>query len=148
TRSNQKNHGLHGTDTSQSTRNDSLDYDEIVGTCFQHFPNITLKEIERMTPYEFNLRIKAVNLRAINEERKLYVNALATRIFTTPDEKGQRYIFNEVKDVYDFEKLERDVRGEISQREVEKLSELEENARRLEQARKIVEERRKQRDTK
>ena len=93
-----------------------------------------------MTPYEFNLRIKAVNLRAINEERKLYVNALATRIFTTPDEKGQRYIFNEVKDVYDFEKLERDVRGEISQREV--------NARRLEQARKIVEERRKQRDTK
>ena len=75
-----------------------------------------------MTPYEFNLRIKAVNLRAINEERKLYVNALATRIFTTPDEKGQRYIFNEVKDVYDFEKLERDVRGEISQREVEKLT--------------------------
>ena len=55
-----------------------------------------------MTPYEFNLRIKAVNLRAINEERKLYVNALATRIFTTPDEKGQRYIFNEVKDVYYF----------------------------------------------
>lgn len=53
-----------------------------------------------------------------------------------------------MKDVYDFEKLERDVRGEISQREVEKLSELEENARRLEQARKIVEERRKQRDTK
>ncbi len=101
-----------------------------------------------MTPYEFNLRIKAVNLRAINEERKLYVNALATRIFTTPDEKGQRYIFNEVKDVYDFEKLERDVRGEISQREVEKLSELEENTRRLEQARKIVEERRKHRDTK
>ena len=48
-----------------------------------------------------------------------------------------------MKDVYDFEKLERDVRGEISQREVEKLSELEENARRLEQARKIVEERRK-----
>ena len=98
-----------------------------------------------MTPYEFYLRIKAVNLRAINEERKLYVNALATRIFTTPDEKGQRYIFNEVKDVYDFEKLERD---EISQREAEKLSELEENARRLEQARKIVEERRKKRDTK
>ena len=91
-----------------------------------------------MTPYEFYLRIKAVNLRAINEERKLYVNALATRIFTTPDEKGQRYIFNEVKDVYDFEKLERDVRGEISQREAEKLSELEENARRLEQARETV----------
>ncbi|HFU6522515.1 TPA: hypothetical protein ACJI8N_002455 [Enterococcus hirae] len=100
-----------------------------------------------MTPYEFNLRIKAVNLRAINEERKLYVNALATRIFTTPDEKGERYIFNEVKDVYDFEKLECEVRGEISQREAEKLNKLEENARRLEQARKIVEERRRQRDT-
>lgn len=100
-----------------------------------------------MTPYEFNLRIKAVNLRAINEERKLYVNALATRIFTTPDEKGQRYIFNEVKDIYNFEKLEREVRGEISQREAEKLNELEENYRRLEQARKIVEERRRQRDT-
>lgn len=100
-----------------------------------------------MTPYEFNLRIKAVNLRAINEERKLYVNALATRIFTTPDEKGQRYIFNEVKDIYDFEKLEREVRGEISQREAENLNELEENYRRLEQARKIVEERRRQRDT-
>ena len=83
-----KNHGLHGTDTSQSTRNDSLDYDEIVVTCFQHFPNITLKEIERMTPYEFNLRIKAVNLRAINEERKLYVNALATRILQHQMKKG------------------------------------------------------------
>lgn len=101
-----------------------------------------------MTPYEFNLRIKAVNLRAINEERKLYVNALATRIFTTLDEKGERYIFNEVKDVYDFEELECEVRGEISQREAEKLNELEENARRLEQARKIVEERRRQRDAK
>ena len=41
-----------------------------------------------MTPYEFNLRIKAVNLRAINEERKLYVNALATRILQHQMKKG------------------------------------------------------------
>ena len=52
-----------------------------------------------MTPYEFSLRTKAVNLRAINEERKLYVNALANRIFTATDDKGEKYIFNDVKDI-------------------------------------------------
>ena len=87
-----------------------------------------------MTPYEFSLRTKAVNLRAINEERKLYVNALANRIFTATDDKGEKYIFNDVKD-------------KSSSEELEKLNEITENARRLEQARKIVEERRKKHGT-
>lgn len=96
-----------------------------------------------MTPYEFSLRTKAVNLRAINEERKLYVNALANRIFTATDDKGEKYIFNDVKDIYDYENLELKVKGKSSSEELEKLNEITENARRLEQARKIVEERRK-----
>ena len=100
-----------------------------------------------MTPYEFSLRTKAVNLRAINEERKLYVNALANRIFTATDDKGEKYIFNDVKDLYDYENLELKVKGKSSSEELEKLNEITENARRLEQARKIVEERRKKHGT-
>ena len=100
-----------------------------------------------MTPYEFHLRIQAVNLRAINEERKLYVAALANRIFVTTDKKGEKYVFNNVKDVYDYEKLEQQVKGKRSSKELAKFNEVEVNARRLEQARKIVEERRKKHGT-
>lgn len=101
-----------------------------------------------MTPFEYDLRLKAANLQAINEERKLYVSALATRIFTTPDDRGEKYLFNDVKDVYDYEALERQVNGIVTEAETRKRNELEENARRLEQAKKIVEERRKKRGTK
>lgn len=98
-----------------------------------------------MTPYEYKLRTQAADLKEINEERRLYANALATRIFTATDDKGEKFIFNDIKDLYDFEDLERQVKGEVSPEKVQKRNELEENARRLEQAKKIIEERRKKR---
>ena len=65
----------------KSANGTGASYDEIVLTCFRFFPTITLKEIERMTPWEYNLRTKAHLLKENDTERRVYAAAFANRLY-------------------------------------------------------------------
>lgn len=91
-----------------------------------------------MTPWEYSLRLKAYMLNENEVERRIYTAVFAERLVQA--EKKGKYLFNEVSDVYDYEKIEREILSEYAKENepVEDKEDLFELAERAQRAREIV----------
>lgn len=99
-----------------------------------------------MSIWEYNERMKGVLLRDLDQQFSATWTAWANREFSQTDEKGY-FRIKRFSDLFDYEKLERRYLGLEDKEKINKLNELKERSDRAqrakEQARKIIEERRK-----
>lgn len=105
-----------------------------------------MKEIERMTPAEYALRMKSQALRENDETQQIYLVGLVSRLFTATNKKGDQYLFNDVSDLYDYEKVEKKIFGNHenqAQRNDSDQESLYEQHERLERAKALVAAKRK-----
>ena len=75
-----------------------------------------MKEIDRMSTDEYYLRMESQQLAELDKEHFEYVNALATRAYKTTNKAGDKYLYNNVIDLFDRKSIER----ELTNKEVEK----------------------------
>lgn len=75
-----------------------------------------MKEIDRMSTDEYYLRMESQQLAELDKEHLEYVNALATRAYKTTNKAGDKYLYNNVIDLFDRKSIER----ELTNTEVEK----------------------------
>lgn len=99
-----------------------------------------------MSVWEYNQRLKASQLHDLDQMRYVYLNAWANRLLSGYDTKGN-FVIKELKELFDYEKLEKVIQGKVDKKEVQKVNELKERADRAarakQKARQIMEERRK-----
>lgn len=70
-----------------------------------------MREIQRMTLYEYQLRIKAWNLRRIDQEYFIAKQAWMNREIDAQRKKGKgyEYVYKTFKKFFDYEKQERQI---------------------------------------
>ncbi|MGX7244759.1 hypothetical protein ACWOC1_07895 [Enterococcus quebecensis] len=98
-----------------------------------------MKEIDRMTPWEYTLRTKAYLLNQNEAERRVYTTAFANRLFKA--EKKGRFVIKDVKSIYDYEKNEQTILADFKQKGIQKQEDTEdlyEMRQRLIRAKEIV----------
>lgn len=71
-----------------------------------------MREIQRMTFREYNLRIKAWNLRRVDEEYGIALQAWMNREIEAQKKKGKNkyeYVYKSFKEFYDYEKRTKEI---------------------------------------
>ncbi|MGC6768926.1 hypothetical protein [Enterococcus sp. LJL51] len=99
-----------------------------------------------MTPWEYTLRMKAYLLNENEKERRVFQGAFANRLFKA--EKKGKYLFRDVKSIYDYEKNEEKILADMNKNEKtnSKKDDLYEMQSRLERAKAIVKGRKEGKD--
>lgn len=72
-----------------------------------------MEDIDRMTFYEYELRMKAYALKKADEEYRIYLQAWANREVNAKRKKGKHgmeYVFKDFKKFFDYEKRIRMIR--------------------------------------
>lgn len=77
--------------------------------------NVTdIREIDRMTFWEYNLRMRAFNLKQIDRDQSIYLSAWLIREAQAKKKKGKnglKYVYGEWKDFFDYDARIRAVSG-------------------------------------
>lgn len=68
-----------------------------------------MREIQRMSLYEYNLRIKAWSLRRLDNEYIVALQAWFGREIEAKNSKGTRYVYKSFKKFFDYEKREKEI---------------------------------------
>lgn len=70
-----------------------------------------LREINRMTLAEYNLRIKAYRLRKLDRDREIAFSAWLNREINATRKRGKKieYIYRDFNKFFDYEKREREI---------------------------------------
>lgn len=106
---------------------------------------MTFTEIMRMGVWEYNERMKAVQLRDLDAVQRSYLTAWAGRLLNACDKDG-KYIYQSLTDLFDYEDIEKEILGIKKAEQHSRLKELKERSDRAqmarEKAKKILEERR------
>ena len=66
-----------------------------------------MQEIDRMTTDEYYIRMESQQFAELDKEHLEYVNALATRAYKTTNKAGDKYLYNNVIDLFDRKDIER-----------------------------------------
>ena len=66
-----------------------------------------MQEIDRMTTDEYYLRMESQQFAELDKEHFEYVNALAVRAYKTTNKAGDKYLYNNVIDLFDRKEIER-----------------------------------------
>lgn len=80
----------------------------------------SVREIDRMTFWEYNLKVEAYNLRQIDKERDLHWEAWLSREVQAKKKKGKhdlQYIYKNWKDFFDGEKMRKALEDEPEKEE-------------------------------
>ena len=80
-----------------------------------------LREINRMTLAEYNMRIKAYRLRKLDRDREIAFSAWLNREINATKKRGKKieYIYRDFNKFFDYEKREREILGELDDKESE-----------------------------
>jgi hypothetical protein len=68
---------------------------------------LTIKDIDRMTIDEYYIRLESQQLAELDNEYLEYVNALAVRAYKATNKAGDKYLYNNVIDLFDRKDIER-----------------------------------------
>ena len=66
-----------------------------------------MQEIDRMTKDEYYIRMESQQFAELDKEHFEYVNALAVRAYKTTNKAGDKYLYNNVIDLFDRKEIER-----------------------------------------
>lgn len=75
-----------------------------------------MQEIDRMTIDEYYIRMESQQFAELDKEHLEYVNALAVRAYKATNKAGDKYLYNNVIDLFDRKDIER----KMTNTEVEK----------------------------
>lgn len=70
-----------------------------------------MKEIERITLHEYDLRLTAYRLKQADKSRDMHLMAWFSRDIEATNKKGDRYQYEKFEDFFDMETEERRVLG-------------------------------------
>ena len=78
-----------------------------------------LREINRMTLAEYNLRIKAYRLRKLDRDREIAFSAWLNREINATKKRGKKieYIYRDFDKFFDYEKREKEILGIVQDEE-------------------------------
>lgn len=101
-------------------------YELIVLRALRYFGLTNMREIERMTMNEYHIRLLAYQLKRLDEQHAIHLQAWANNQITATKVKGKRTepYFKEFKKFFDFEKLEKELLNYEDVQKDEKLNNL------------------------
>ncbi|WP_270284706.1 hypothetical protein, partial [Enterococcus faecalis] len=86
-------------------------YENILINCFRYLEITDLSEIERMTLYEYEVRLLAFQLKRLDHERDLYLQSwLNNQIKATKGKKSEPY-YKEFNKFFNYEEREKLILG-------------------------------------
>lgn len=85
-----------------------------------------LREIERMTMYEYDIRMTAARLKRLDKDRDLHVQSWLNQQVKATKKQGRKEVpfFSNFKRFFDQEKFEQEILGETPQKLDPALNEL------------------------
>lgn len=95
-------------------------------TALRRFGMSDLKEIDRMTYREFRLRMKACELRMLDEEYMISLLAWQSREIDARKKKGKnsyRYVYDTFRKFFDYEGKEKEIMGQRTAKDVSTATE-------------------------
>ncbi|EOI00673.1 hypothetical protein UAY_01776 [Enterococcus moraviensis ATCC BAA-383] len=72
---------------------------------------VNINEVESMTPYEYELRMFACQLRRLDQEFNAHMQAWTTRQIKATKGKRQEPYYKDFKQFFDYEKREKELLG-------------------------------------
>ncbi len=72
---------------------------------------VNINEVESMTPYEYEIRMLACQLRRLDQEFTTHMQAWTTRQIKATKGKKQEPYYKDFKQFFDYEKREKEILG-------------------------------------
>lgn len=83
-------------------------YEQIAINCYRHFQFKTQEEVDNLSLYEYQLKMKAKSLERLDNQLDIHLQAWVNQQATATDKKGKS-IFNNFDDFFDYDKQKRKI---------------------------------------